>query len=395
MTRRQRRGTAGYGGEGTSAVRADQPPTVDDLADRPALSPRTGDRDELRQRLWRLPPGHPSSPAEAEARPAEGESRPAEAEAKPAEREAKPAEAERTPAEPERAPEPREHAPDRGPPTKDAADSRPLTDAEHAEHVAKVRELLDKARAAGLSTDRQHTIDPARQVWADERDALHDSIILDLYARASDVPCQRRAILAGGLPGAGKSTVLEHHAGIDRSRYLTINPDDVKEEMARRDMIPHVNGLSPMETSDLVHEESSHVAKRLARHAQSDGKNVIWDITMSSPESTERRIGELRSYGYTSIEAIFVDIPVETSVTRADGRHREGQDRYRAGEGVGGRLTPAEMIRAQADPEWGSHNRKTFEQVKNHFDRWCLFDNSGSTPVLTEAGRREEDHDHY
>ena len=33
-----------------------------------------------------------------------------------------------------------------------------------------------------------------------------------------------------------------------------------------------------MEASYLAHEESSHVAKRLARRAQADGKNVIWDI---------------------------------------------------------------------------------------------------------------------
>ena len=74
---------------------------------------------------------------------------------------------------------------------------------------------------------------------------MHDSIIDDLYARASDVPCEQRAIIAGGLPGAGKSTVLERYAGIDRSQYLTINPDDVKEEMAKRDMIPPVSGPPP------------------------------------------------------------------------------------------------------------------------------------------------------
>ena len=207
------------------------------------------------------------------------------------------------------------------------ADRQPLTDAEHAEHVSEVRALLDKARADGLATDRQHTIDPAREVWSDQRDVMHDSIIDDLYARASDVPCERRAIIAGGLPGAGKSTVLERYAGIDRSQYLTINPDDVKEEMARRDMIPPVSGLSPMEASDLVHEESSYVARQLALRAQADGKNVIWDVTMSSRTSTERRIDELRSSGYVQIEGIFIDIPVEISVIRADSRHREGQDR--------------------------------------------------------------------
>lgn len=345
-------------------MRTDQPWPADSQADSRPLPERTGDRDELRQRLQRLPPGHPSSPVEADGTP--------------------------------RPPEPGLRCHET--PDADAsreADWRPLTDAEHAEHANEIRARLDKARTDGLATDQQHTIDPAREVWSDERDALHDSIIDDLYARAGDVPCERRAIIAGGLPGAGKSTVLERHAGIDRSQYLTVNPDDVKEEMARRDMIPPVTGLSPMEASDLVHEESSYVARQLALRAQADGKNVIWDITMSSRASTERRIDELRSSGYTRIEGIFIDIPVEISVSRADGRHREGQGDYRAGDGLGGRFIPAEMIRSQAEPDWGSCNRKTFEEVKEHFDRWYLFDNSGPAPVLVQTDRGKEDHDHY
>ncbi len=72
-----------------------------------------------------------------------------------------------------------------------------------------------------------------------------------------------------------------------------------------------------MEASDLVHEESSYIAKRqLALRAQADGKNIIWDITMSSDKKTSERIDELRSAGYSSVEGIFVDIQVETAVTR-------------------------------------------------------------------------------
>lgn len=345
-------------------MRTDQPQVTDGLADLKSLPERSGDRDELRQRLQRLPPGHPSSPLEADGTP-------------------------RSPEPGLACREPSDADEDR------AADRQPLTDAEHAEHVSEVRALLDKARAGGLATDRQHTIDPAREVWSGQRDAMHDSIIDDLYARASDVPCERRAIIAGGLPGAGKSTILEHYAGIDRSQYLTINPDDVKKEMAHRDMIPPVSGLSPMEASDLVHEESSYVARQLALRAQADGKNVIWDVTMSSRTSTERRIDELRASGYVQVEGIFIDIPVEISVGRADGRHREGQDECRAGDGLGGRFIPAEMIRAQADSEWGSRNRKTFEEVKTHLDRWYLFDNSGPAPALVQTDHGKEDHDHY
>ena len=182
------------GGEGTSVVRIDQPSAADGLTDHETLPERAADRDELRQRQWRLPPGHPSSPVEADGTP------------KP--------------------PEPGL----RGREFTDAsaageADWRPLSDAEYAEHVTRVRERLDKARGDGLATEQQHTTDSDHEQWSEDRTVMHDAIIADLYGAAHDVPCERRAILAGGLPGAGKTTVLEQHAGIDRSQYLTINPE--------------------------------------------------------------------------------------------------------------------------------------------------------------------------
>jgi predicted ABC-type ATPase len=85
---------------------------------------------------------------------------------------------------------------------------------------------------------------------------------------------------------------------------------------------------------------------------------------------------------------------MELSVSRADGRHRTGQDDYRAGGGHGGRFIPAEIIKARAYSDWGSRNRKTFEEVKEHFDRWYLFDNSGPDPVLVQANRGKEGYDH-
>ena len=198
----------------------------------------------------------------------------------------------------------------------------PLTDAEYAAHVQEVRERLSQARVEKLATNEQYTVDPQRQVWSEERVAFHDAIIEDLYQQAADVPCERRAIIAGGLPGAGKSTILEKYAGIDRSQFLTLDPDQIKSELARRELIPQLEGLSPMEASDLAHEESSRITKLIAARAQADGKNIIWDITMSSQPSTERRIADLRSNGYEQIEGIFVDIPPELSEIRVEARHR-------------------------------------------------------------------------
>jgi len=309
-------------------------------------------RADLRGRLNALAPGHPSSPDDAG-----GAARPREAG------------------------------------LGDLGVAEPLTDAEHAEHVAEVQDRLEKARADGLETFLQHTTDRDHVQWTEERTLQHDAIIADLYRLAAAVPCERRAILAGGLPGAGKTTVLARHAGIDRSRYLTVNPDDVKEEMARRGMIPGVPGLTPMEASDLAHEESSHIAKQLALRAMADGKNIIWDITMTSADSTARRIAELRQAGYGHIEGVFVDIPVEVSVRRADARHREGHDAFRAHSGTGGRFVAAETIRERSDPDYGSLPRRTFELSKHLLDAWRAFDNSadGRAPVPIDAGKREEE----
>jgi predicted ABC-type ATPase len=208
-----------------------------------------------------------------------------------------------------------------------------------------------------------------------------------MYRAVGDVPCDGEAVIAGGLGGAGKGTVLARHAGIDMSKYLVIDPDRIKEQMALRGMIPNVEGLSPMERSVLVHEESSWIAANLAKRAYADRRNVIWDITMSDFDSAERRVDDLRAAGYSHLTGVFVDIPAEQSVQRALERYRAGMERYRKGEGQGGRYVPEKVILAQRTPEGQTINRRAFEALKPRFDRWMVFDNSrdGETPVLIDS----------
>ena len=251
---------------------------------------------------------------------------------------------------------------------------------------------LSDAKKRGLDTDRLHTEPPDHKSWTTERLAAQREIIEDLYRDGRDVPCHGEAVLAGGLGGAGKGTVLAKYAGIDTSKYLVIDPDRIKEQMAERGMIPKVEGLSPMECSVLVHEESSWIAANLAKRAYAEGRNVIWDITMSSLESTERRIDDLRTAGYHDLTGVFVDIPAEQSVQRALGRYRAGMERYGSGVGQGGRYVPPEVILAQRTTDGQTVNREVFDTVKPRFDRWMVFDNSrnGERPVLTDSSEREK-----
>jgi len=208
----------------------------------------------------------------------------------------------------------------------------PLTDAERADRVRNIRDRLDEARDRGLATDVRY-VDSADSRWTADRQLLHRDLVDDLYGSAAHVPSDRKAIMAGGLGGAGKSTVLEKHAGVDRSQYLTINPDDIKDAMAGRRLIPELEGLSPVEASHLVHAESSYVAKR---RAMDDGKNIIWDIAMSCTPSTEERLDDLDRAGY-STRGVFVDIGIAEGGAARRCRHRQGHEHCRAGIGVDGR----------------------------------------------------------
>jgi predicted ABC-type ATPase len=373
--------------------------------DRGALDRRDGIRppenarptDTLRQRMDQLPAGHPSSPYDADGSPRQSTARLQDLDTASEDGEARDIDSEvankrldvdgrfdRQPPDTEPSSEPQTRAADA---ERLSDEVRPFSDVEWVEHVAEVRVGLEKAERAGLSTVRQYTIDGKGLIWSSGRDRIHDSLIEDLYDAASFVPCERKAIIAGGLPGAGKTTVLGAHTDIDQAKYLIINPDNIKEELASRGLVPGVDGLSPMEASALVHEESSHIAYRLADRARADGKNIIWDITMSSPASAKRRIEELRDDGYTSVHGLFVEISTEVSTVRADARHRDGEIKYQAGDGLGGRYVPPEAIEAQADAVWGSQNRRTFEEIKSRFDHWTVYDNSvdGHPPTLIDG----------
>jgi hypothetical protein len=311
-----------------------------------------GNREQLRGRLLSLEPGHPSSPWDER-----GELRPPVLRLTDIERPAP-----------------------------------PLSDEAYAAHRADVAVTLDLAEDAGFTTKDLFAIDNDGRAWVTERRAIHDEIIWDTYAAAADVRCDGLAVIAGGLYGAGKTTVLDGHAGIDRSALLVLDPDRFKEELARRGLTPDISGLSPMEASSLAHVESSHITRQLAGRALADGKNVLWDVSLSSERSAVWRLSELQAAGYQDVAGIFVDIGIPTSVARASARHRLGHDQYLAGEGFGGRFLSDSSILAQADLDYGSINRRAFEGIKGQLSYWAIYDNSvdGQPPTLTGEGGREE-----
>ncbi|KAA8828166.1 zeta toxin family protein [Bifidobacterium myosotis] len=267
---------------------------------------------------------------------------------------------------------------------------RPLTDFERERRREYIRRVVDATRGH----DTRDTLTAGTGRYPEWRRRIHREIIDAAFARADRVGLHRRALMSGGLGGSGKSSTLaspgfrERFPGFRPDEWLTLNNDDVKEELAKRGCVPHVRGLTPMECCFLVHEEASDILRAIRRRALDEGMDVIVDGTMNDAGSTERKIRELRDAGY-AVDAMFVDISPDTSKRRADGRYRDGMTEYTTSggtQGSGGRYLPDDVVDGQrpADPAHRSRNAETLIALESK----GLFDN---TPIIYDNdidGRR-------
>jgi len=194
-------------------------------------------------------------------------------------------------------------------------------------------------------------------IWTPQRNIEQGQLVARMYERAGAVPCERQAVLIGGLPGADKLAVLAQ-AGVDPARYLTVSVDAVLREMAARGLIPHVQGLSPMEAADLAHAEAQFLVKRLALRAVADGRDLLFDISFAALHAVESWLDALKLAGY-STQGIVAEITIEESVRRSAAEHRRGHDEYRQGRGYSGRYIPPEAIRALAGAAESPETRAT------------------------------------
>jgi len=151
-----------------------------------------------------------------------------------------------------------------------------------------------------------------------------------------------KAVVMLGLPGAGKSYLISNQLNehVDTREYLTINADDIKEKLIYDDTPPEIEGVTGMELSSMVHEESSTMRKAWERTAMTKGTNVIFDITGANGKKTEKLLSNLSDLGY-EIQLVHADVSVQEAAASALRRAATGGD-LDAGEL--GRVVPAEFI---------------------------------------------------
>lgn len=237
--------------------------------------------------------------------------------------------------------------------------------------------------------------------YSPERLVKHAEIINRLIAEAEadgPVPRDRKALFTGGIGGSGKGATLKERNKGEGTKYLTLNADDVKEVMAEMGMIEVPDNMAPMEGVALIHEESSDITSALADRAYKQGMNVVWDITMGSTGSVQKRIDELRENGYDEIVGTFTDVPLEMSVNGAAQRYARGMDKFIDGNGYGGRYVPEGVIRkAETETPGVTRNKQVFNSLRDQFDSWEVWDNnryneSGDRqpPLMVDSGTAPE-----
>ena len=214
--------------------------------------------------------------------------------------------------------------------------------------------------------------------YTKERHLAQQEIIEDVLKAHDKVPREGKAVLSGGMGGAGKTTVLTRYLGMDTSQYITINPDDIKEIMAERGMIPTLRGLTPMECSTLAHQEASYISSLIMKRAIAEKRNIILDGTMASMKSMRRRTGQLRDGGY-HMSAVFVDITPETSQKRATSRYQRGMSKYTTSrEGHGGRILPASVNQGNTPEDPTRFRSRSAENLAALYEDGTI----PSTPVV-------------
>lgn len=225
--------------------------------------------------------------------------------------------------------------------------------------------------------------------WTQERYAWQQSVIDAMEQAQEDnfgqAPlAEKKALIVTGLPGAGKTFVLDKFSPVNRADYVTINADDLKEAIIFEDEPPDI-GFQGMELSTVVHEESSWMAKDWQRRLQADGTNMILDITGGRKESTMKRINQLIDAGYT-VDVAHVDVSPSQAFESTLQRYESG-----IGSDKGGRPVPPKFIEAMsvnAESDVIDSNFKEYREAVN--GSWWHYRNHPITkqePQLLESSK--------
>lgn len=198
--------------------------------------------------------------------------------------------------------------------------------------------------------------------WTAEREALHSKIIDNTFNGVKKPKGKPVTTFMGGGPASGKSYVVKKEGGRlglpSKDERVLVDPDECKKPLPEYDE----------DNPGPVHEESSALAKRIAKIAQENGYNALVDGTGdTSVEKMRKKIKQARDAGHT-VNGVYVFKPVEKAIIDNFARDRT--------------VDPKMLV------ETHQTISKMFPEIAGDFDDIKLYANMkfGEPPVLIARG---------
>jgi len=173
--------------------------------------------------------------------------------------------------------------------------------------TAKARSLLggtinepektyrDNAEPGAGVSEGEGGIAPAKQLWEAGRETVNklgdlDTLKQQYYRNqikdvkpAAEYGETQKLVLSGGPPAAGKTSKVKE-AGVDISKSVIVNADDVKK-------------LAGKENDNTFHEDSSRIANDLLEDAIDSGRNVVYDSQLTNFAKADDQIKKVIGKG--------------------------------------------------------------------------------------------------
>jgi len=220
---------------------------------------------------------------------------------------------------------------------------------------------------------------PDGKNWTRERKALHERLVKKAISKVAPAEGGKPTLyMMGGGPAAGKSDLVKNNLvdHPDAAHSVRVDPDEIKGELPEYRQLVAVGNL---EAAGIVHEESSHVSKRVIDEALKSGRHTVYDSTGDgSIESLSGKIAAARAAGAKRIEADYVTVPTEMAVQRALARAKNPES------SSFGRLPDLKIVRET--------HRKVSEVLpqaiqRGLFDKVKVWESTGRTPRLIAEAR--------
>lgn len=214
----------------------------------------------------------------------------------------------------------------------------------------------------GVPTNKQF-IGPDGK-YTSERAALHQKILDGMFTPEKIVeatPPDGHApvlTLTGGRPASGKTTALQNELRDVTKHSFMINADLIQEKL------PGYTG----ELTGLYNGEAQDIALQAEKIARGAGLNITYDATLKSTQPAIERVDTYHAAGY-KVNGYFVHTSPTTSAVRSMQRFMEM-----------GRYVPTSVSMHSRT------NEKTFDTLIPKFNKWALYDNNGTKPVLVARG---------